>query len=109
MPPSLPFLKYFHCPEKLLSLKQLTPVRLIKNEFYQSIKQAELNGATKEELEILLGRGRAKKGMFEGDMVEGELEIGQVAATFKSVLPAAQIMQNLIDGYNQTLPQLQSF
>jgi len=92
-----------------LSLKQLTPVRLIKNEFYQSIKQSELNGATKEELEILLGRGRAKKGMFEGDMVEGELEIGQVAATFKSILPAAQIMQNLIDGYNQTLPQLQSF
>jgi len=92
-----------------LSLKQLTPVRLIKNEFYQSIKQAELNGATKEELETLLGRGRAKKGMFEGDMVEGELEIGQVAATFKSILPAAQIMQNLIDGYNQTLPQLQSF
>jgi enoyl-[acyl-carrier protein] reductase II len=92
-----------------LSLKQLTPVRLIKNEFYQSIKQAELNGATKEELETLLGRGRAKKGMFEGDMVEGELEIGQVAATFKSVLPAAQIMQNLINAYNQTLPQLQSF
>ena len=92
-----------------LSLKQLTPVRLIKNEFYQSIKQAELNGATKEELETLLGRGRAKKGMFEGDMVEGELEIGQVAATFKSVLPAAQIMQNLIKAYNQTLPQLQSF
>ena len=92
-----------------LSLKQLTPVRLIKNEFYQSIKQAELNGATKEELETLLGRGRAKKGMFEGDMVEGELEIGQVAATFKSVLPAAQIMQNLISAYNQTLPQLQSF
>ncbi len=92
-----------------LSLKQLTPVRLIKNEFYQNIKQAELNGATKEELETLLGRGRAKKGMFEGDMVEGELEIGQVAATFKSILPAAQIMQNLISAYNQTLPQLQSF
>jgi len=92
-----------------LSLKQLTPVRLIKNEFYQSIKQAEINGATKEKLETLLGRGRAKKGMFEGDMVEGELEIGQIAATFKAVLPAAQIMQNLVVEYNQTLPQLQSF
>lgn len=95
--------------ETELSLKQLTPVRLIKNEFYHSIKQAELNGATKEELETLLGRGRAKKGMFEGDMVEGELEIGQVAASFKAILPAAQIMQNLISEYNQTLPQLQSF
>ncbi len=68
-----------------------------------------MNGATKEELETLLGRGRAKKGMFEGDMVEGELEIGQVAASFKAILPAAQIMQNLISEYNQTLPQLQSF
>ncbi len=95
--------------ETELSLKQLTPVRLIKNEFYQSIKQAETQGATKEELEILLGRGRAKKGMFEGDLVNGELEIGQVAATFKTVLPVTQIMQNLIAEYNQTLTQLQSF
>ncbi|MDI1234391.1 MAG: nitronate monooxygenase [bacterium] len=95
--------------ETELSLKQLTPVRLIKNEFYQSIKQAETQGATKEELEILLGRGRAKKGMFEGDLVNGELEIGQVAATFKTVLPVTQIMQTLIAEYNQTLTQLQSF
>lgn len=91
-----------------LSLKQLTPVRLIKNEFYQSIKQAEMNGATKEELETLLGRGRAKKGMFEGDLVNGELEIGQVAATFKSILPVSEIMRNLINDYNQTISQFQS-
>ncbi|HPE97902.1 MAG TPA: DUF561 domain-containing protein, partial [Chitinophagales bacterium] len=63
-----------------LSLKQLTPVRLIKNAFYQQVKEAEERGASKEELQQLLGRGRAKKGMFEGDLEEGELEIGQVSA-----------------------------
>lgn len=92
-----------------LSLKQLTPVRLIKNEFYDLVKQAENNGATKEELEQLLGRGRAKKGMFEGDMVNGELEIGQVAATLKEILPAATVLQNMVNTYNETIKQLSSF
>ena len=86
-----------------LSLKQLTPVRLIKNEFYQQIKTAEANGASTEELSTLLGRGRAKKGMFEGDMVEGELEIGQIAATIKTILPAKDIMANLIRQYNESI------
>ena len=86
-----------------LSLKQLTPVRLIKNEFYQKVKSAETNGASTEELSTLLGRGRAKKGMFEGDMVEGELEIGQIAATIKTILPAKDIMANLIRQYNESI------
>lgn len=77
-----------------LSLKQLTPVRLIKNAFYQKVQEAELRGATKEELTALLGRARAKKGMFEGDMEEGELEIGQVGALFDDILPAATIIEN---------------
>ena len=86
-----------------LSLKQLTPVRLIKNDFYQKVKSAETNGASTEELSTLLGRGRAKKGMFEGDMVEGELEIGQIAATIKTILPAKDIMANLIRQYNESI------
>ena len=74
-----------------LSMKQLTPVRLIKNEFYQQIDDAEKRGAPTDELKSLLGKGRAKKGIFEGDLKEGELEIGQVSANIKTVLPAAEI------------------
>ena len=92
-----------------LSLKQLTPVRLIKNEFYQTIKIAEQRCATSEELVELLGRGRAKKGMFEGDMVEGELEIGQIASTIHSVKSATQIMKELVTDYNQSISQFKPF
>lgn len=76
-----------------LSLKQLTPVRLIKNSFFEQVQEAEQRGASNEELEILLGRGRSKKGMFEGDMTEGELEIGQVAALFEEIKPAGDIVR----------------
>jgi enoyl-[acyl-carrier protein] reductase II len=76
-----------------LSLKQLTPVRLIKNAFFEQVQEAELRGASHEELENLLGRGRSKKGMFEGDMTEGELEIGQVAALFDQIKPAGDIVR----------------
>jgi enoyl-[acyl-carrier protein] reductase II len=76
-------------------LKQLTPVRLIKNEFYKEVEKAELAGASKEELAALLGRARAKKGMFEGDMEQGELEIGQVSAILDDILPAATIVNNV--------------
>ena len=89
-----------------LSLKQLTPVRLIKNEFYQKVKTAEASGASVEELNTLLGRGRAKKGMFEGDMVEGELEIGQIASTIKTILPAKEIMENLVREYNNSIQHI---
>lgn len=81
--------------DTVLSLKQLTPVRLIKNEFYQKVAEAELRGAAKEELLQLLGRARAKKGMFEGDLAEGELEIGQVSALLDDILPAAEITENI--------------
>lgn len=86
-----------------LSLKKLTPVRLLKNEFYYKVKAAEDSNAGKEELEKLLGRGRAKKGMFEGDLTEGELEIGQVSSLIRDVKPAADIVKELWDEYNALL------
>lgn len=81
--------------DTMLSMKKTVPVRLLKNNFYAAIKQAELNGASAEELNALLGRGRAKKGMFEGDMDEGELEIGQVSALINTIQPAAAIVQEI--------------
>ena len=86
-----------------LSLKQLTPVRLLKNDFYKLVKNAEANHATKEDLEQLLGRGRAKHGMFEGDLVNGELEIGQVSTLIKSILPARDIVNEIWLEYNDIL------
>ncbi len=82
-----------------LSLKQLTPVRLLKNNFYHKVKEAQNRNASVEELQILLGRGRAKKGMFEGDMEEGELEIGQASSLIKNILPASEIVNELWNGY----------
>lgn len=78
-----------------LMMKQLTPVRLLKNAFFTEVQQAELRGATVEELKTLLGRARAKKGMFEGDIEQGELEIGQVSAILDDILPAGQIVKNV--------------
>lgn len=85
-----------------LSLKTLTPVRLIKNEFYQRINSAEYQGASKEELLEMLGKGRSKRGIFEGDMSDGELEIGQVAAMIDKVEPVANIMKRLVAEFNAT-------
>jgi enoyl-[acyl-carrier protein] reductase II len=85
-----------------LSLKKLTPVRLLKNDFYDKVRAAEDANAGIEELEALLGRGRAKKGMFEGDMTEGELEIGQVSSLIREVKPAADIVKELWEGYLAT-------
>lgn len=81
--------------DTVLSLKQLTPVRLLKNNFYEQVKAAELRGASVAELNELLGRGRAKKGMFEGELEQGELEIGQVSAAIRSILPAAAIIKEI--------------
>ena len=78
-----------------LTLKELAPVRLIKNKFYQDIQKAYADCASVEELKKLLGRGRAKKGMFEGDLEEGELEIGQVSALIHDIKPAAQLLQEI--------------
>ncbi|HQQ94146.1 MAG TPA: nitronate monooxygenase [Bacteroidia bacterium] len=78
-----------------LTLKQLTPVRLIKNHFFRQVEAAERKGASEEDLRELLGKARAKKGMFEGDTNEGELEIGQVSAMIKNVKPAAQVLEEI--------------
>jgi enoyl-[acyl-carrier protein] reductase II len=86
-----------------LSLKKLTPVRLIKNKFFEQVQAAENSGATTEELQNLLGRGRSKKGMFEGDLDEGELEIGQVSALLKQIKPAAEIVQELWNDFQEAL------
>lgn len=82
-----------------LSLKKLTPVRLIKNKFFEQVESAENNGATAEELQNLLGRGRAKKGMFEGNLDEGELEIGQVSTLIKEIKPAAEVVKEIWSDY----------
>lgn len=78
-----------------LALKQLTPVRLIKNRFYETVAAAEARGASPEELNQILGRARAKKGMFEGDMDEGELEIGQGVTTIRKIMPAKEIVEEI--------------
>jgi enoyl-[acyl-carrier protein] reductase II len=83
-----------------LTLKELAPVRLIKNKFYNDIQNAYADCATVEELKSLLGRARAKKGMFEGDLEEGELEIGQVAAIINEIKPAAQIVLDMMEEFN---------
>jgi enoyl-[acyl-carrier protein] reductase II len=82
-----------------LMLKQLTPVRLLNNAFAQAVEQAEARGASEETLQNLLGRGRAKKGMFEGDLNEGELEIGQVSAYIREIKPAAAIVTEIWEDY----------
>ncbi|MBA2612449.1 MAG: nitronate monooxygenase [Bacteroidetes bacterium] len=92
--------------DTVLTLKQLTPVRLIKNHFFNLVENAEKEGASKEELEQLLGRGRAKKGMFEGDLNEGELEIGQVSSAIKDIKPAAQIVDEIMEEFNITIKRL---
>ena len=91
-----------------LSLKQLTPVRLLKNKFYNDIQVAQQNNASTEDLKVLLGRGRAKKGMFEGDLSEGELEIGQISSAINSIKPAATIVNEIWNEFNQSIKQLQS-
>ncbi len=91
--------------DTMLTLKELTPVRLVKNAFYNQVNEAYEKGATIEELNALLGRGRAKKGMFEGDLIEGELEIGQVAGLIREIKPAAEIVQEIITEFKQALAE----
>lgn len=91
-----------------LTLKELVPVRLLKNNFYQQVQEAYTQKADTETLKRLLGRGRAKKGMFEGDMIEGELEIGQVSASIEKIRPVAEVMQLLISDFNTTMESMRS-
>lgn len=87
--------------DTLLTMKQLTPVRLVRNKFFQQVVEAEQRGASVEEMKQLLGRARAKKGMFEGDLDEGELEIGQIAAAIREVKPAAEILHEIWKEYQK--------
>jgi len=91
-----------------LTLKEITPVRLIKNEFYDQIQNAYKSNASKEELINLLSKGRSKKGMFEGDLINGELEIGQISASIKDVLSVEEIMNNLWNDFNLQKTQLKN-
>lgn len=86
--------------ETILTLKQLTPVRLLKNAFYEQVKSAETVCASVEELKTLLSKGRSKKGIFDGDLQEGELEIGQVSAQLNTIKPAAVIVKEIIDEFD---------
>ncbi len=92
--------------DTLLSMKKLMPVRLLKNNFFTEIRNAELRGANEEELTKILGRARAKKGMFEGDLEEGELEIGQVSALIKNIKPAAEVVNEIWNDYEEALRKL---
>lgn len=94
--------------DTLLSLKKLVPVRLLRNRFFTEIKHMEDRGASNAELAAHLGRARAKRGMFEGDMADGELEIGQVAAAISGMTAAAGVVREMVDEYNAALGQLQS-
>lgn len=89
-----------------LSLKKVTPVRLVKNEFYKQVQEMEDKGATAEELRAYLGRGRSKKGIFEGDLTEGELEIGQIASDIREIIPASMVIKDMIENYNKTLKNI---
>lgn len=92
-----------------LTLKELAPVRLIKNKFYQDVQQLYEKCPSKEELAALLGRARAKRGMFEGDLDEGELEIGQIAGLIKEILPAKDIVEMMITEFEQAKLEVVSF
>lgn len=91
-----------------LSLKQLTPVRLLKNPFSEKVSELEKKGASVEELSNLLGRGRAKKGMFEGDLIEGELEIGQVSGAIDKIQTVKEVVDEIVAEYNLVIKKLES-
>ncbi len=92
--------------DTILSLKKLSPTRLVKNDFYNLVQSAEDRGATPEEMREILGRGRSKKGIFEGNLVDGELEIGQISSLIDNIPTAAEIVESLIADYNKKLEQL---
>ena len=89
-----------------LTLKELAPVRMIKNEFFDQVRDAYSQGASIEDLKTLLGRGRAKAGMFEGDMTAGELEVGQISALIQDIQPAGDIVAEMVQEYQRVKAQL---
>ncbi len=94
--------------DTLLTLKELTPVRLLKNPFFDKVINAYMANASIEQLSELLGRGRAKKGMFLGDLEEGELEIGQISGLFDDILPARKILESIMEEFNDSREQLRT-
>ena len=90
-----------------LMLKKVSPTRLVKNEFFNEVEEAENRGASADELKELLGRGRAKRGIFEGDMADGELEIGQIASLFREIQSVEEVMKEIIDEYNSGLNKIE--
>lgn len=91
-----------------LMLKLLAPARLIRNDFFNKVEEAELRGASADDLRALLGRGRAKRGMFEGDLSEGELEIGQAVSLIDSLPSAAEVVAQFVEGYNKACSRMSS-
>jgi enoyl-[acyl-carrier protein] reductase II len=89
-----------------LTLKELAPVRLLKNKFYNDVQELYKQTPTPEQLKELLGRGRAKKGMFEGDLVEGELEIGQISGLIHDIKPVAQIVADMVQEFEMAKQQI---
>jgi enoyl-[acyl-carrier protein] reductase II len=94
--------------DTILTLKELTPVRLIKNDFYKQLETAYAQNADAEQLTALLGRGRAKRGMFEGDLIEGELEIGQIAGLIDAIIPAGEVVTEIITEFRVALKEQNS-
>jgi enoyl-[acyl-carrier protein] reductase II len=92
-----------------LTLKELAPVRLVKNKFYNDLQELYAKGPSKEELEALLGKRRAKRGMFEGDLIEGELEIGQISGLIHDILPVQTIIDNVMNEFHQAQKETQQF
>ena len=92
--------------DTILSLKKVSPTRMVKNDFYRQVQELEDKGASADELRSLLGRGRSKRGIFEGDLVEGELEIGQIASLIDSIVPAEQVVREMMKEYSETVEKL---
>ncbi len=92
--------------DTMLALKRLSPTRLVKNEFYRMMDEAEQRGATAGQLEQMIGRGRAKRGMFDGDIVMGELEIGQAVTLVRSIQPAGEVVGQIIGEFDRALERL---
>ena len=90
----------------MLCLKMLAPTRMVKNDLYCRLLQAESEGAAREDLRRIVGTAAAKRGIFEGDLENGELEIGQIASAIKQIKPAAQVMNEIIDGYHKALGRM---
>ena len=90
-------------------MKKLSPTRLVKGDFTTAVEEAEARGASVEEMKELLGKGRAKKGIFEGNLQEGELEIGQVASLFRESQTVAEVMKEILDDFQAGVEKLNHF